>query len=83
MATWKAVPAGGGSEKLAESVAIQAKPSENHVHNWLKCMRSRKEPNAPVELGHAHSVATIMAYDAWVSGKRQVWDAKNLTIREG
>ncbi len=24
-----------------------------HVQNWLDCMRSRKEPNSPVEVGHS------------------------------
>jgi len=27
-------------------------PTEPHIENWLECMRTRKEPNAPVEVGH-------------------------------
>ncbi|NWG12294.1 MAG: Gfo/Idh/MocA family oxidoreductase [Acidobacteria bacterium] len=27
-------------------------PTEPHVENFLECVRSRKEPNAPVEVGH-------------------------------
>jgi predicted dehydrogenase len=27
-------------------------PTEPHVENFLACLRSRKEPNAPVEVGH-------------------------------
>jgi len=27
-------------------------PTEPHVENFLSCMRSRKQPNAPVEVGH-------------------------------
>ena len=27
-------------------------PTEPHVDNFLECVRSRKEPNAPVEVGH-------------------------------
>ncbi|MFH1740486.1 MAG: Gfo/Idh/MocA family oxidoreductase [bacterium] len=27
-------------------------PTEPHIDNWLECLRSRKEPNAPVEVGH-------------------------------
>jgi predicted dehydrogenase len=30
-------------------------PTEPHVENFLACLRSRKEPNAPVEVGH-HAV---------------------------
>jgi predicted dehydrogenase len=31
-------------------------PTEPHVENFLACVKSRKEPNAPVEVGH-HAVA--------------------------
>jgi predicted dehydrogenase len=31
-----------------------------HMRNWMECVRSRKEPNAPVEAGYMHSIATIM-----------------------
>jgi len=27
-------------------------PSQNHIANWIDCMRSRKTPNASVELGY-------------------------------
>jgi hypothetical protein len=30
-------------------------PTEPHVENFLACLRSRQEPNAPVEVGH-HAV---------------------------
>ena len=32
-----------------------------HVRNWMECVRSRKQPNAPVEAGYQHAIATIMA----------------------
>ncbi|MBS1853108.1 MAG: Gfo/Idh/MocA family oxidoreductase [Acidobacteria bacterium] len=34
---------------------------ENHLANWMACMRSRKTPNAPVELGYRSAVAAHMA----------------------
>ena len=39
-------------------------------------MRSRRTPNADVRSGYAHSVATIMAAQAEVPGKRLYWDAE-------
>ncbi len=45
-----------------------------HVRNWMECIRSRKEPNAPAKAGFCHSVATIMATKALHSGKRVSWD---------
>ena len=37
------------------------KLTSNHVRNWMECVRSRNQPNAPVEAGYSHSIATIMA----------------------
>jgi hypothetical protein len=36
-------------------------PTTNHMENWVECMRSRKTPNAPVELGYRSAVAAHMA----------------------
>jgi predicted dehydrogenase len=36
-------------------------PTTNHMANWVECMRSRKTPNAPVELGYRSAVAAHMA----------------------
>src|SRR6185312_15714850 len=33
----------------------------NHMANWIDCMRSRKTPNAPVDLGYSSAVAAHMA----------------------
>jgi predicted dehydrogenase len=36
-------------------------PSQNHMQNWIDCVRSRHVPNAPVELGYASAIAVHMA----------------------
>lgn len=36
-------------------------PGMNHMANWIDCMRTRKKPNAPVELGYASAIAAHMA----------------------
>ena len=36
-------------------------PTEPHVENFLDCVRSRKEPNAPVEVGHNAVTGPYMA----------------------
>ncbi len=46
-----------------------------HVRNWMECIRSRNEPNAPARVGYNHSVANIMATTALHTGKRVTWDA--------
>jgi predicted dehydrogenase len=43
-------------------VAIKGdSPSQNHIANWIDCMRSRKTPNAPVELGYRTAVVAHMS----------------------
>ena len=48
----------------------------SHMTNWLDCLRTRKQPNATVHHGYAHSVACIMAAQAYWSGKKLYWDPR-------
>src|SRR4249919_719508 len=50
--------------------------TSNHVRNWMECVRSRKQPNAPVEAGYSHSIATIMANAAVHTGAKVTFDEK-------
>ncbi|REA63711.1 gfo/Idh/MocA family oxidoreductase [Dyadobacter luteus] len=51
-----------------------------HMRNWMECIRSRKETNAPARVGFNHSVANIMATQALHTGKRVSWDPKKKDI---
>lgn len=55
----------------------------NHVKNWLECVRSRQQPNAPVEAGYQHSVANIMANAAYRTGERVTFDDKKQEVLAG
>jgi len=52
----------------------------SHMTNWFECLRSRKEPNATVRNGFAHSVAVIMAARAYREGRKLYWDAASEAI---
>jgi hypothetical protein len=52
----------------------------SHMTNWLDCLRSRKQPNATVRHGFAHSVACMMAARSYWTGKRIYWDPKTEAI---
>ena len=54
--------------------------SLEHMTNWFECMRSRQQPNCTVQDGFAHSVACMMAAEAYSTGKKQYWDAATETI---
>ena len=57
--------------------------TSNHVRNWMECMRSRKTPNAPVEAGYSHSIATIMTNAAARTGEKVTFDAKTQEVMAG
>jgi predicted dehydrogenase len=56
--------------------------SLEHMGNWFDCMRSRKQPNATVHNGFAHSAACMMTAESYWSGKKVYWDAKSETMSE-
>lgn len=54
-----------------------------HMRNWMECVRSRKQPNAPVEAGYAHAIASIMTNAAARSGQRATFDEKTQEVMAG
>jgi len=71
-----------------ESNALDMKPSQEirkpgsfrlaapqHIRNFLDCVRSRKDPTAPVEAGQATNIVLCMAMDSLRSGKRLRWNS--------
>ena len=57
--------------------------TSNHVRNWMECVRSRKQPNAPVEAGYSHSIANIMTTAAAHSGQKATFDEKRQEVMVG
>lgn len=55
----------------------------SHIKNWMECVRSRKQPNAPIEAGYQHSIATIMATAAYRTGMRVTFDEKTQEVMAG
>ena len=43
---------------------------QNHMANWIDCIRSRKPPNAPAEIGHRSAMAVHMANLSYKLKKR-------------
>jgi predicted dehydrogenase len=44
--------------------------NQNHMANFIDCVRSRKKPNAPVEIGYRSAVAAHMANIAYRQKQR-------------
>jgi hypothetical protein len=51
--------------------------------DWLTCLRTRERPNADIEFGHQHAVATILAATAFQTGRRQKYDRQKREIYAG
>jgi predicted dehydrogenase len=57
--------------------------TSNHIRNWMECIRSRKQPNAPVEAGYSHSIATTMTNASVHTGLKATFDEKTQEVMVG
>jgi predicted dehydrogenase len=86
---------GGGEKRLQNlklSEAAAAATAANtgagdmevaHMRNWMECVCSRAQPNAPIEAGYSHAVALIMANAALRTGQRTEFDRKKRQVLAG
>ena len=49
--------------------------SDNHMRNWLECIRSRQRPVADVEIGHRSATVCHLGNIARWLGRRLRWNA--------
>ncbi|MCC6389810.1 MAG: Gfo/Idh/MocA family oxidoreductase [Bryobacterales bacterium] len=48
-----------------------------HIRNFLECVRTRQEPNAPIEVGQYTNVVLCMAMESLRTGRRIRWNAQS------
>ena len=73
---------------MVEKVAASAntggdKLTSAHMRNWMECVRSRAETNAPVEAGYYHSIANIMTNASARTGEKATFDEKTQEVMVG
>ncbi len=51
--------------------------SDDHMQNFLDCIRTRKETAAPVEVAHASTILCNIGAISMVLGRKLRWDAKS------
>ena len=61
-------------------VEVEAIETPDHFLDWLQCLRSGQTTRAPLEAGYQHSVACLMAVEAYHSGRRTTYDHATRTI---
>jgi predicted dehydrogenase len=79
---WSQRLVAGAVEKTYGPLPFISDNDPSHMRNWFECLRSRKQPNATVDDGFAHSVAVIMAARAQREGKKLYWNSATERIRE-
>ncbi len=69
-------------EKMNEPIESWPRHYEggDHVANFLECVKNRKEPNSPVEVGHRVINAAHLGNISYRTGKRVMWDPENEEI---
>jgi myo-inositol 2-dehydrogenase/D-chiro-inositol 1-dehydrogenase len=55
--------------------------SDNHHGNWLDCIKSRKEPISPIEIGHRACTICLISHIAMKIPGRLEWDPKKERFR--
>jgi predicted dehydrogenase len=51
-------------------------PTKAHALNFVECVRSRKAPNADIEIGHRSTSMALLGNIAMRTGKKLHWDTK-------
>lgn len=54
--------------------------TESHVANWLDCIETREQPNAPVEVGHLINSVAHLINICRITGRTLNWNATNEQI---
>ena len=64
------------SEASTGSTGEYAEATDAHMQNFFDCVRSRKEPNCPFEIGFRTAIACQMAVRSYREGRTVTWDEK-------
>ncbi|NUQ62873.1 MAG: Gfo/Idh/MocA family oxidoreductase [Pirellulales bacterium] len=87
--TFEIVPERGGQfqDRAPRVKPMKAEANQNnhdltcaHARNFLDCMRSRKKPNADVEIGHRSTTFSHLANISLATKLRLEWDAEKEQI---
>ena len=73
------IPQGKGavlSEVSTGTTGEYAEATDAHMQNFFECVRSRKEPNCPFEIGFRSAIACQMAVRSYREGRTVTWDEK-------
>jgi predicted dehydrogenase len=59
---------------LQETIRNRPRMNENHIRNWLDCIKTREKPRADVEIGHRSATVCHLGNIARRLGRKLKWD---------
>jgi len=68
------------SQKPADIISVGDPLTFAHMKNFFDCVRSRKQPNCPFEVGFRSAIACQMAINSCRLGRTVKWDAEREEI---
>jgi len=68
------------SSKATPDIVGGSDATDQHMQNFFDCVRSRKEPNCPFEIGFRSAIACQMAITSYRRGRPVRWDEKQEEI---
>ena len=72
--------AAGKSSAATPDIVSANEQTHDHLQNFFDCVRSRKEPNCPFEIGYRSAIACQMAVASYRLGRSVAWDEKREDI---
>ena len=70
----------GGEGASSPDIVGGGDDTELHMRNFFDCVRSRKTPNCPFEIGYRSAIACQMAIASYRQGREVRWDAEAAQI---
>lgn len=68
-------------EKKEGGVKLEPGESVDYMGHFFDCVRSRQKPRGDIDAAYGHSVATILANQAYRTGSKMVYDSLRREIR--
>jgi predicted dehydrogenase len=65
------------ARELVPDPAVMRGGGENHMQNWIDCIKTRERPVADVEIGHRSTTVCHLGNIARWLGRRLRWDPQN------
>jgi len=72
--------AAGKSSTAGPDIVSAGEQTHAHLQNFFDCVRSRKEPNCPFEIGYRSAIACQMALASYQRGHSVEWDEQRAMI---